>query len=136
VPHPDEDPEVPGKPQRRPSHFRKKARDTTTKVVRVLREPSGSEGPGSRVVPAPRARHKRWREVTNPAPALPDPLLHRPLPPPAPLPSEANGADPALPGWFDDRQRRKRAEDIIGSIGLAIMVGAMLVAMWLRMAGP
>jgi hypothetical protein len=41
-----------------------------------------------------------------------------------------------MPGWLDDRKRRKRVEDIVGTIGLALMVGAMLVAMWLRMTGP
>jgi hypothetical protein len=41
-----------------------------------------------------------------------------------------------VPGWADDRQRRKRIEDLIGTIGLALMVGAMLIAMWLRMTGP
>jgi len=41
-----------------------------------------------------------------------------------------------VPGWADDRQRRKRIEDIVGTVGLALMVAAMLVAMWLRMTGP
>ena len=41
-----------------------------------------------------------------------------------------------IPGWAEDRQRRKRAEDIIGTVGLALMVAAMLTAMWLRMTGP
>jgi hypothetical protein len=132
VPHPDEDLDLPGKPRRRPSHFRKKRRETTTKVVRVLRETSGLD---SRVVPSPRPRHKQWSDVSNPAPALPDPLLHRPLPPPAPLPSEASNVDSTVPGWFGDRQRRKRMEDLIGTVGLALMVGAMLIAMWLRMTG-
>lgn len=135
MPHPDEDPEAPGKPRRRPSHFRKKRRDTTTKAVRVLREPDDSETSGSRVVHDPPSRHKQWSDVINPAPALPEPLLQRPLPPPAPLPAEASKIDPTIPGWFDDRRRRKRTEDIIGTVGLALMVGAMLVAMWLRMTG-
>ncbi|MGB8329724.1 MAG: hypothetical protein WCE62_06320 [Polyangiales bacterium] len=136
MPHPDEDPDLPGKPRRRPSHFRKKRRDTTTKLVRVSREPSAPQGLESRVVPSPQGRHKQWSEVTNPAPALPDPLLHRPLPPPAPLPSESSSVDPMFPGWFDDRQQRKRTEDIIGTVALALMVAAMLVAIWLRMTGP
>jgi len=58
------------------------------------------------------------------------------MPPPAPLPSETSSNDPMIPGWLDDRQRRKRIEDIIGTIGLTLMVGAMLIAMWLRMTGP
>jgi len=139
VPHPDEEPELPGRPGkvgRRPSHFRKKRRDTTTKVVRVAREPLSREADVSHVVQSPRARQEQWSEVINPAPVLPDPLLQRPMPPPAPLPSETSRHDPMIPGWAEDRQRRKRAEDIIGTVGLALMVAAMLTAMWLRMTGP
>jgi len=132
VPHPDEDPEIPGKPRRRPSHFRKKRKDATTKVARVLREAPGDE---SRVVHGPHARHKAWSEVINPAPALPEPLLHRPLPPPAPLPSEGARVDSTDRGGLDDPRRRKHVEDLIGTVGLALMVGAMLVAMWWQMTG-
>ena len=57
------------------------------------------------------------------------------MPPPAPLPSETSANDPTVPGSLDDRKRRKRIEDIVGTIGLTLMVGAMLVAMWLRMIG-
>jgi hypothetical protein len=56
------------------------------------------------------------------------------MPPPAPLPSETPGRRPT--GWLEDRHRRKRVEDIVGTVGLTIMVGAMLAAMWLRMTGP
>jgi hypothetical protein len=136
VPHPDEEPELPGKTRRRPSHFRKKRVDTTTKVVRVARERTSYESDVSHVVRGSRARQGQWSDVINPAPTLPDPLLHRPMPPPAPLPSETSVLDPTVPGWLEDRQRRKRAEDIIGTIGLAAMVTAMLIAMWLRMTGP
>ena len=142
VPHPDEDPELPGSPgksdkaTRRPSHFRKKRRDTTTQVVRVLHERSHAEGDLSDVVQSPRARQEQWSEVINRAPTLPEPLLRRPMPPPAPLPSETAISDPTIPRWLDDRHRRKRVEDIIGTVGLTLMVGAMLVAMWLRMTGP
>lgn len=90
----------------------------------------------SRVVPGTQARHEQWSDVINPAPALAEPLLHRPLPPPAPLPAETSSVDSRISGRFDDQQRRKRAEDLIGTMGLALMVGAMLVAMWLRMTGP
>ncbi|UCF47907.1 MAG: hypothetical protein JSU89_12160 [Myxococcales bacterium] len=138
MPHPDEDPELPGTPgkaARRPSHFRKKRRDTTTKVVRVAR--AGAHGSDlSHVVHNPRAPQEHLTEVINPSPTLPDPLLQRPLPPPAPLPSQTSRQDPTVPGWLEDRQRRKRAEDIIGTVGLALMVAAMLTAMWLRMTGP
>jgi hypothetical protein len=37
---------------------------------------------------------------------------------------------------MDDRKRRKRTEDIVGTLALAAMVAAMLAAMWLRMTGP
>jgi hypothetical protein len=40
-----------------------------------------------------------------------------------------------MPGSVDDRLRRKRMEDIVGTVVLALMVAAMLVAMWLRMTG-
>jgi hypothetical protein len=52
------------------------------------------------------------------------------------LPAETSSVDSRISGRFDDQQRRKRAEDLIGTMGLALMVGAMLVAMWLRMTGP
>jgi hypothetical protein len=136
VPHPDEDLELPGKPHRRPSHFRKKRRESTTKLVRVAHDSNRPPSDTSHVVQSPHARQKQWSEVINPAPALPDPVLRRPLPPPAPLPSENPGHEPSVPGWMDDRQRRKRMEDIIGTVTLAVMVAAMLVAMWLRMTGP
>ena len=135
VPHPDEDLELPGHPHRRPSHFRKKRPDTTTKVIRV----SGSTRPEpdiSHVVRTSESRQKQWSDVVNTAPALPDPLLERPIPPPAPLPSEAVQDAPTAPGWADQQTRRKRTEDIIGTIGLALMVAAMLAAMWLRMTSP
>jgi hypothetical protein len=41
-----------------------------------------------------------------------------------------------VPGWLDDRKRRKRVEDIVGTVGLTLMVAAMLVTMWLRMISP
>ena len=134
--HPDEDLELPGKPRRRPSHFRKKRRESTTKLIRVARDSSRPPSDISHVVRTPQARQEQWSDVTNPAPTLPDPMLQRPLPPPAPLPSETPVDEPRTPGWIDDRQRRKRMEDIIGTVGLAVMVTAMLVAMWLRMTGP
>ncbi len=138
VPHPDDKPDLPGKARRRPSHFRKKRKDTTTKVVRVIRNPT-SEHRGvagvdrSHIVPRPRVRQDEWNDVVNPAPALPDPSLHRPIPPPAPLPSEAAAPAPNVPGSLDEQARRKRLEDIVGTVVLALMVAAMLVAMWLRM---
>ena len=140
VPHPDDKPELPGKTRRRPSHFRKKRKDKTTKVVRVLRNPGADHrgAPGvepSHVVPRPRPRQEQWNQVINPAPALPDPSLRRPIPPPAPLPAEAATHRPTIPGSLDDPSRRKRVEDIVGTVVLALLVAAMLVAMWLRMTG-
>lgn len=140
VPHPEDKPELPGKPRRRPSHFRKKRGETTTKVVRVLRTPAPDRGDFAdveqgHVVRRPQPRQEQWSEVINPAPTLPDPILRRPIPPPAPLPSEALVHESSVPVWHDDRQRRKRVEDIVGTVALALMVAAMLAAMWLRMTG-
>ncbi len=136
MPHPDDDLELPGKPRRRPSHFRQKRRDSTTKLVRVARDSDRPPSDISHVVQSPEARQKQWSEVINRAPALADPVLQRPIPPPAPLPSESPTNELTVPGWMDDRKRRKRMEDIIGTLALAVMVAAMLVAMWLRMTGP
>jgi hypothetical protein len=52
------------------------------------------------------------------------------------LPSETSIDDPTVPGWLEDRQRRKRVEDIVGTVALSLMVAAMLATMWLRMTGP
>lgn len=89
----------------------------------------------SHVVRSPGAHQEQWRAVVNQAPTLPEPLLQRPMPPPAPLPSETSIDDPTVPGLLEDRQRRKRVEDIVGTIALSLMVAAMLAAMWLRMTG-
>ena len=136
MPHPDKDSETPGKPERRPSHFRKKKRrDSTTKLVRVFRDPTTQHSNVRRVVREQHPRQEQWNEVINPAPPLPEPVLQRPSPPPAPLPSQSAGGEPTVPTWLDDRARRKRTEDIIGTLVLAAMVTAMLIAMWLRMTG-
>lgn len=135
--HPDEDPYPLGTSRRRPSHFRrKKPRDATTSVVRVRPEAERSSPPTGRVVQRHGTRHEDWSDVINQAPALPDPVLRRPIPPPAPLPSESPGHDSLVPGWVDDRHHRKGMEDIIGTVGLAILVAAMLTAMWLQMRIP
>ena len=144
VPRPDEEPELPGRPkkERRASHVRQTRPDTTTSVVRVSRNGSVAPSAGfrepdvSHVVRSPQARQEQWSDVINQAPMLPEPLLQRPIPPPAPLPSETSVHDPTVPGWLDDRKRRKRIEDVVGTIALTLMVGAMLAAMWLRMIGP
>ena len=90
----------------------------------------------SHVVRSPQARQEQWSDVINQAPMLPEPLLQRPIPPPAPLPSETAVHDPTVPGLLDDRKQRKRIEDVVGTIALTLMVGAMLAAIWLRMIGP
>lgn len=140
MPRPDEEPELPGSPkkERRASHVRQTRPDTTTRVVRVSRAASDRSGKPdvSHVVRSPQARQEQWSDVINQAPMLPEPLLQRPIPPPAPLPSETSVHDPTVPGWLDDRKRRKRIEDVVGTIALTLMVGAMLAAMWLRMIGP
>jgi len=136
VPRPDEDLELSGKPRRRPSYVRKKRGENTTKLVRVARDSERPPADISHVVRTPEARQEQWSEVVNRAPALPDPILQRPIPPPAPLPSETSQSEPTTPGWMDDRKRRKRMEDIVGTLALAAMVAAMLAAMWLRMTGP
>ncbi len=135
VPHPDEELELSGSPRRRASHFRKKRRDSTTKLIKAPRDASPDSSDVREVVRASHTRHEQWSDVANPAPSLPDPPLHRPVPPPAPLPVESNGKNTTSPGWLEDRKRRKRMEDIVGTIGLALMVTAMLIAMWLRMTG-
>ena len=136
MPHPDEDLELPGQPRRRPSHFRRKRRQSTTKLVRVERDAAHPRSDISHVVRSPEVGQKHWKEVINPAPALADPVLQRPIPPPAPLPSETEQSGPTVTAWTEDRKRRKRTEDIVGTIALALMVTAMLIAMWLRMTGP
>ena len=35
-----------------------------------------------------------------------------------------------------ERSRYEQLDDIVGTIGLALMVAAMLAAMWLRMTSP
>ena len=134
--HPEEEPDLPGKLQRRPSHFRNKAAETTTRVARVSSDRTNQQSDISHVVRNPRARQEQLSEVINPAPPLPDPVLHRAIPPPAPLPSDHSRPETAVPGWTDERRRRKRIEDIVGTVGLAIMVAAMLAAMWMRMTSP
>jgi len=111
VPRPDEDLELSGKPRRRPSYVRKKRGENTTKLVRVARDSERPPADISHVVRTPEARQEQWSEVVNRAPALPDPILQRPIPPPAPLPSETSQSEPTTPGWMDDRKRRKRMED-------------------------
>lgn len=122
VPHPDKDPDDPEDKRRRPSHFRKRGKDDTTKVLRVQQDDE------------PRSK-ELWAGIANDPPPLPDPPLHRRTPPPAPLPAEPPTEESFPPPWNEDQQRLRRIEEAVGTIGLAILVAAMVVAMWLRMTG-
>jgi hypothetical protein len=136
VSYPVEDPDPLETTRRRPSHFRTKKRgERTTKLVKPSKREVQAQR-ADRVVQRRPTRQEHWSEVINQAPALPDPLLQRPMPPPAPLPSERAGYEASTPAWLDDRHRRKRVEDLLGAVGLAILVAAMLVAMWLQMRQP
>lgn len=128
MPHPENEPDA-KKKRRRASHIRKRRKDSSTELVRVPRstEPVGAEAAGR----APGA----WSALANEPPDLPDPPLHRPAPPPAPLPTEPTDDDSLPPTWTDDQQRLRRLEETLGIIGLAILVAAMIMAMWLRMTG-
>ena len=119
VPHPENDSDACKDKRRRPSHFRKRREDSTTKVVRVRRD-----------IDKP---SEVWAGVANEPPPLLDPPLHRRIPPPAPLPAEPPADESLPPAWNEDQQRRRRIEEAVGIVGLAILVTAMVVAMWLRM---
>lgn len=125
VPHPDDDADA-LKKERRATHRRRKRRDATTKVVRVRRDPNDENAP---------IEPDLWPRLANDAPALPDPPLRRVAPPPAPLPSEPIDDDSYPPPVDEAQQQRRRIEEAVGIIGLAILVTAMVVAMWLRMTG-
>ena len=122
VPHPENDSDASRDKRRRPSHFRKRRTDSTTKVVRVRHDD-----------PAP--DREPWAGVANDPPRLPDPPLRRRIPPPAPLPSEPPEDESLPPAWSDNQQRLRRIEEAVGIAGLAILVTAMVVAMWIRMTG-
>ncbi len=131
VPHPENDSDASKKKRRRSSHIRKRRKDTTTKVVRVPRDDDHHSGGGGDET----MQGELWARVANDPPALPDPPLHREVPPPAPLPSEPLG-DESLPrAWNADQPKLRRIEEAVGILGLAVLVTAMLVAMWLRMTG-
>jgi hypothetical protein len=131
VPHPENDSDAPQKKRRRPSHIRKRRKDSTTKVLRVRRGTDDDSDRGG----DESMQGELWARVANDAPPLPDPPLHRRIPPPAPLPAEPL-ADDSLPrAWNEDRPRLRRIEEAVGIVGLAVLVAAMLVAMWLRMTG-
>ena len=121
VPHPENDSDASKGKRRRPSHFRKRRKDNTTKVRRVRSDESKPK--------------ELWAGIANDPPTLPDPPLHRRIPPPAPLPAEPPADESLPPAWNDDQQRLRRIEEAVGIVGLAILVTAMVVAMWLRMTG-
>lgn len=131
VPHPENDSDSAKKKRRRPSHIRKRRKDSTTRVVRVQRD-TGHASDGGR----DEAMQKElWKRVANDPPPLPDPPLHRRIPPPAPLPSEPSADESRPPAWTGDKPRLRRVEEAVGIVGLAVLVIAMMVAMWLRMTG-
>jgi hypothetical protein len=121
VPHPENDSDASKGKRRRPSHFRKRRKDNTTKVLRIGTDESKPK--------------ELWAGIANDPPALPDPPLHRRIPPPAPLPAEPTADESLPPAWNEDQQRLRRIEEAVGIVGLAILVTAMVVAMWLRMTG-
>lgn len=125
VPHPDDDAKALTK-ERRATHRRRKRPDTTTKVIRVRRDAHPDDRP---VDP------DLWPRLANDPPALPDPPLRRNAPPPAPLPSEPLDDDSYPPPLDEHQQNRRRIEEALGVIGLAVLVTAMVIAMWLRMTG-
>ncbi len=130
VPHPENDSDASKDKRRRPSHFRKRRTDTTTKVVRVRQDDPAPDGGGDEST-----TRELWAGVANDPPRLPDPPLRRRIPPPAPLPSEPLEDDSLPPAWSDNQQRLRRIEETVGIVGLAILVTAMVVAMWIRMTG-
>ncbi len=131
VPHPENDSDSTKSKERRPSHIRKSRKDSTTKVLRVRRHPDDPIDDGR----DEGAQKELWKRVANDPPALPDPPLHRRIPPPAPLPSESQVSEPLPATWSDDKPKLRRVEEAVGIVGLAVLVAAMLVAMWLRMTG-
>lgn len=133
MPHPENDSDTPKTKRRRPSHFRKRRKDNTTKVLRV--QQGSNDSPRDPRAEAEAKPDVRWADVANDPPSLPDPPLHRRVPPPAPLPAE-QPTDETLPSvGTEEQQRLRRIEETVGVVGLAILVAAMVVAMWLRMTG-
>ena len=68
---------------------------------------------------------------------LPEHEFYRqPLPPPAPLPTERMPGESRKPSpsWFEQTERRKRVENIVGLTTLAILVITMLLVLWTRMS--
>lgn len=131
MPHPENDSDASKKKRRRSSHIRKRRKDSTTKVLRVRRDTNdASDGGGDETM-----QRELWARVANDPPALPDPPLHRRIPPPAPLPSDPLGDELLPPRSNEDQPRLRRIEEAVGILGLAVLVTAMLVAMWVRMAG-
>jgi len=131
VPHPENDSDASKGKRRRPSHFRKRRKDNTTKVLRVRRDMDNAPDGGSEE-DKPKGL---WAGIANDPPSLPDPPLRRRIPPPAPLPAEPTPDESLPPAWNEDQQRLRRIEEAVGIVGLAILVTAMVVAMWLRMTG-
>ena len=73
---------------------------------------------------------KQWRKApqltTNPPPALPEPPLGRPLPPPSPLPAHRINS-PRLEMDPEGSKGQTTRTDVIAIAVLALLVGGMLV---------
>ena len=135
LPRPENELEPLEHAQRSPSHFRKKRSDETTKLIRLRPAPERlTEEPERSYVGKLRAN--RTSVEANPPPSMPTLELHRPLPPPAPLPVEGTGPEPPRlsPTWTEQQARRKRVEEVVGVVTLAVLVLTMLTVLWMRMA--
>lgn len=135
MPRPENEPEPLEHASPRPSHFRKRRSDDTTKLIRLRPAPERiTEEPERSYVG--KVRTNRPSMEANPPPSMPTLELHRPLPPPAPLPVEGRGQEPPRlsPTWTEQQERRKRIEEVVGVVTLAVLVLTMLTVLWMRMA--
>ncbi len=100
--------------------------------------PSAAARTESYLRPKPRPATESERPVSriNRLETLPEQEFYRqPLPPPAPLPTERmpGESSKASPSWFEQTERRKRVENIVGVTTLAVLVLAMLLVLWTQM---
>ncbi len=110
MPHPED--ELDATPAKRPSHFRKRRSDNTTRVVRAQPVRGSTRAP----------------ELTL------EQSIRRSPPPPPPLPGMPTDRGALLPVEDDDEAHRlKKIEDRVATIGLAVLVAIMLAIVWTRM---
>ena len=100
--------------------------------------PSAAARPESYLRPKPRPSSDRERTASriNRIDTLPEQEFYRqPLPPPAPLPTERMPGESSKgsPSWFEQTERRKRVENVVGVTTLAILVLVMLLVLWSQM---